>query len=118
MPRASEVKRDSGTTLSMNTTLKRESEVEEQIKIEIPRKYQKKITKSTQKEEKYLIFFKNTIKIFSNSRNSDVSCDKIDIIDNHRATVTTKQNVIDFLEDYINQCISDNSYISVEKYQD
>ena len=43
---------------------------------------------------------------------------EIDIIDNHRATVTTKQNVIDFLEDYINQCISDNSYISVEKYQD
>ena len=41
---------------------------------------------------------------------------EIDIIDNHRATVTTKQNVIDFLEDYIDQCISDNSYISVEKY--
>ena len=43
---------------------------------------QKKITKSTQKEEKYLIFFKNTIKFFSNSRNSDTNCDKIDIIDN------------------------------------
>ena len=42
---------------------------------------------------------------------------EIDIIDNHRATVTTKQNVIDFLEDYINQCISDNSYISVEQYE-
>ena len=58
------------------------AEVEEEIKIEIPRKYQKKITKSTQKEEKYLIFFKNTIKFFSNSRNSDTNCDKIDIIDN------------------------------------
>ena len=32
------------------------AEVEEEIKIEIPRKYQKKLTKSTQKEEKYLIF--------------------------------------------------------------
>lgn len=41
---------------------------------------------------------------------------EIDIIDDHRAAVTTKQNLIDFLEDYINQCISDNSYISVEKY--
>ena len=58
------------------------AEVEEEIKIEIPRKYQKKLTKSTQKEEKYLIFFKNAIKIFSNSRNSDTNCDKIDIIDN------------------------------------
>lgn len=58
------------------------AEVEEEIKIEIPRKYQKKLTKSTQKEEKYLIFFKNAIKFFSNSRNSDTNCDKIDIIDN------------------------------------
>ena len=58
------------------------AEVEEQIKIEIPRKYQKKITKTSKKEEKYLIFFKNTVKIFSNSRNSEASCDKIDIIDN------------------------------------
>ena len=58
------------------------AEVEEEIKIEIPKKYQKKITKSAKKEEKYLVFFKNSIKIFSNSRNSDTNCDKIDIIDN------------------------------------
>ena len=58
------------------------AEVEEEIKIEIPKKYQKKITKSSEKEEKYLIFFKNTIKIFSNSRNYDATCDKIDIIEN------------------------------------
>ena len=58
------------------------AEVEEEIKIEIPKKYLKKVTKSSEKEEKYLIFFKNTIKIFSNSRNSDTTCDKIDIIEN------------------------------------
>ena len=58
------------------------AEVEEEIKIEIPRKYQKKVTKSVIKEEKYLIFFKNEIKIFSNSRNSGATYDKIDIIEN------------------------------------
>ena len=58
------------------------AEVEEEIKIEIPKKYLKKVTKSAKKEEKYLIFFKNTIKIFSNSRNYDVTCDKIEIVDN------------------------------------
>ncbi len=58
------------------------AEVEEEIKIEISRKYQKKVTKSVIKEEKYLIFFKNEIKIFSNSRNSEASYDKIDIIEN------------------------------------
>lgn len=58
------------------------AEVEEEIKIEIPRKYQRKVTKSVIKEEKYLIFFKNEIKIFSNSRNSGATYDKIDIIEN------------------------------------
>ena len=58
------------------------AQVEEEIKIEIPRKYQKKVTKSVIKEEKYLIFFKNEIKIFSNSRNSGATYDKIDIIEN------------------------------------
>lgn len=58
------------------------AEVEEEIKIEIPKKYQKKVTQAPKNEEKYLIFFKNAIKFFSNSRNSDTSCDKIDIIEN------------------------------------
>ncbi len=58
------------------------AEVEEEIKIEIPKKYQKKVTKSVSNEEKYLIFFKNEIKIFSNSRNSGATYDKIYIIDN------------------------------------
>ena len=43
---------------------------------------------------------------------------EIDIIDEHRAAITTKYTLIDFLENFISQCISDNSYISVEKYQD
>lgn len=41
---------------------------------------------------------------------------EIDIIDEHRAAITTKYTLIDFLENFISQCISDNSYISVEKY--
>ena len=58
------------------------AQVEEEIKIEIPKKYQKKVTKSISNGEKYLIFFKNEIKIFSNSRNSRALYDKIDIVDN------------------------------------
>lgn len=58
------------------------AEVEEEIKIEIPEKYLKKATKSVIKEEKYLIFFKNELKFFSNSRNSPQSCDKIEIVEN------------------------------------
>ena len=37
-------------------------------------------------------------------------------ISTKRATITTKNNLIDFLENFISQCISNNSYISVEKY--
>lgn len=58
------------------------AEVEEEIKIEIPEKYQKKITKKVEIGEKYLIFFKNAIKIFSNSRNSTSTYDKIEVIEN------------------------------------
>ena len=58
------------------------AEVEEEIKIEIPKKYLKKTAKSVTNGEKYLIFFKKPIKFFSNSRNYGTTCDKIDIIDN------------------------------------
>ena len=58
------------------------AEVEETIEIKIPQKYIKKVTKNQIKSEKSLIFFKNEIKFFSNSRNSEVTCDKIEVIEN------------------------------------
>lgn len=58
------------------------AEVDEVIKIEIPQKYVKKVTKDTVKTEKSIIFFKNEIKFFSNSRNLPPLCDKIDIVEN------------------------------------
>lgn len=58
------------------------AEVEDTIEIKIPNKYIKKVTKESVKSEKSLIFFKNEIKFFSNSRNSPPTCDKIDIVEN------------------------------------
>ena len=58
------------------------AEVEDTIEIKIPQKYIKKVTKDVVKSEKSLIFFKNEIKFFSNSRNSPPTCDKIDIVEN------------------------------------
>lgn len=58
------------------------AEVEETVEIKIPQKYIKKVTKNQIKSEKSLIFFKNEIKFFANSRNSEVSCDKIEVIEN------------------------------------
>lgn len=58
------------------------AEVDEVIKIEIPQKYVKKVTKEAVKTEKSIIFFKKEIKFFSNSRNLPPLCDKIDIVEN------------------------------------
>ena len=58
------------------------AEVEETIEIKIPQKYIKKVTKNQIKSEKSLIFFKNEIKFFSNCRNSEATCDKIEVIEN------------------------------------
>ena len=66
------------------------AEVEETIEIRIPQKYIKKVTKKQIKEEKSLIFFKNKIIFFSNSRNSLPTCDKIDIVENFYTTNQTK----------------------------
>lgn len=56
--------------------------VDEKIEIRIPKKYTKKITKGTVGKEKSLIFFKNEIKFFSNSRNLPSTYDKIEVIEN------------------------------------
>ena len=58
------------------------AEVEETLEIKIEQKYIKKVAKNQIKSEKSLIFFKNEIKFFSNSRNSEASCDKIEVIEN------------------------------------
>ena len=58
------------------------AEVEDTFEIKIPQKYIKKVTKESVKSEKSLIFFKNEIIFFSNSRNSPPTCDKIDIVEN------------------------------------
>ena len=58
------------------------AEVEDTIEIKIPNKYIKKVTTEDVKSEKSLIFFKNEIKFFSNSRNSPPTCDKIYIVEN------------------------------------
>ena len=56
--------------------------VDEKIEIRIPKKYTKKITKGTVGKEKSLIFFKNEIKFFSNSRNLPSFYDTINITEN------------------------------------
>ena len=48
---------------------------------DIERRYQKKIYTGREKCEKYLIFFKNEIKFFSNSGNLYTTYDKIDIVE-------------------------------------
>jgi sporulation protein YqfD len=58
------------------------AEVDEKIEIKIPKKYIKKVTKKEIKAEKSFIFFKNEIKFFSNCRNSEATCDKIEVIEN------------------------------------
>ena len=58
------------------------AEVDEIIEIKIPQNYIKKVTKECVKSEKSLIFFKNEIKFFSNSRNSLPTCDTINIVEN------------------------------------
>ena len=58
------------------------AEVDDIIKIEIPQKYVKKVTKSQVKTEKSIIFFKKEIKFFSNSRNLPPFYDTIDIVEN------------------------------------
>ncbi len=47
--------------------------------VSVPRKYEKKVYTGRQKCEKYLIFFKKEIKIFSNCRNLYPEYDKIEV---------------------------------------
>ena len=55
------------------------AEVERSFELEINRVQSQKVYKNDQKYEKHLIFFKKTIKFFSNYRNLPPTCDKIDI---------------------------------------
>lgn len=57
------------------------AECEDSFSIEIPRKYEKKVYTGRVKCEKYLIFFKNEIKFFSNCGNLYASYDKIDTVE-------------------------------------
>ena len=76
------IRGEEGTPMSLTNAHGRVfAEVEETIEIRIPQKYIKKVTRNNVKCEKFLIFFKNEIKIFSNSGNSPATCDKIDIIE-------------------------------------
>ena len=49
--------------------------------VDIPLKYQKKTYKDDVYEEKYLIFFNKEIKIYSNNRKNNISCDIIDTVE-------------------------------------
>ena len=57
------------------------AECEDSFSVEIPRKYERKIYTGRVKCEKYLIFFKNETKIFSNCGNLYTSYDKIDTVE-------------------------------------
>ena len=57
------------------------AQCEDEIQVNIPRKYPKKVYTGEVKYEKSLIFFKKEIKFFSNYRNSYTTCDKIDMIE-------------------------------------
>lgn len=57
------------------------AECEDSFSVQIPRKYIKKMYTGRVKCEKYLIFFKNEIKFFSNCGNLYTSYDKIDMIE-------------------------------------
>lgn len=49
--------------------------------VDIPLKYEKKTYKNEVFEEKYLIFFNKEIKIYSNNRKNNISCDIIDTVE-------------------------------------
>ncbi len=53
----------------------------EEISVEIPLKYDKKVYTGKVFTEKYLIFFKKEIKFFGNGGNSYTDCDKIDTVE-------------------------------------
>ena len=54
---------------------------EEEIRIEVPLQYDKKVYTGRAFTEKYLVFFEKEIKIYSNCRNLDTTCDKIDTVE-------------------------------------
>ena len=54
---------------------------EEEIGIKVPFEYDKKIYTGEVYTEKYLVFFEKEIKIYSNCRNLDTTCDKIDTVE-------------------------------------
>ena len=54
---------------------------EEEIRIEVPFEYDKKVYTGEVFIEKYLVFFEKEIKIYSNCRNSGTTCDKIDTVE-------------------------------------
>ena len=54
---------------------------ESSYSVDIPLKYEKKVYDERKYREKYLIFFNNEIKIYSNNRNSYTSCDIIDTVE-------------------------------------
>ena len=54
---------------------------EEEIRIKVPFEYDKKIYTGEVYTEKYLVFFEKEIKIYSNCRNLDTTCDKIDTVE-------------------------------------
>ena len=57
------------------------AEVEEEILVEVPLEYDKKVYTGRVYTEKSLVFFKKEIKIYSNCRNLTSSCDKIDTVE-------------------------------------
>jgi len=61
------------------------AEVERTLVHQIPRTYSKKVYTGQQKCEKFLVFFKKEIKIFSNCGNLYPSYDKIDTVEYFRA---------------------------------
>lgn len=54
---------------------------EEEIKINVPLEYDKKVYTGEVFIEKYLVFFEKEIKIYSNCRNLGTTCDKIDTVE-------------------------------------
>ncbi|MBQ8141205.1 MAG: sporulation protein YqfD [Clostridia bacterium] len=54
---------------------------ENEIEVEIPFKYDKKVYTGRIFTEKYLVFFEKEIKFYGNSGNSYASCDKIDTVE-------------------------------------
>ena len=57
------------------------AKTESSYSVEIPLKYEKKIYKECKYIEKYLVFFNNEIKIYSNNSKMDISCDIIDTVE-------------------------------------